>query len=135
MPDFVCSDMLTQQTHRLQRLLGKPVLVVLYNPAMPTGLKALRFTQSIAETYPKDVHILALAVTDDEDLVQRQHKDMKLPFTILNGNNLLGLFGVEDATPRFVLLDGQSIVRGTWTGWGSHTAGEVTGQLQKWMGK
>ena len=47
---------------------------------------------------------------------------------------VLGLFGV-DGTPRFVVLDGQGIVRAAWTGWGMHTAAEVSQQLEKWMGK
>jgi peroxiredoxin len=134
MPDFVCSDLLTHQTHRLERLLGKPVLVVFFNPTTPIGLKALRFAQVTAEHHPKDVNLLVLAVTEDEDLVQRQHKEMKLPFPILDGNGVLGLFGV-DATPRFVVLDAQGIVRGAWTGWGINTAAEVSENLLKWLAK
>jgi peroxiredoxin len=134
MPDFVCSDLLTHQTHRLQRLLDKPVLVFFYNPATSTGMKALGFAQHISQRPANDVNILAMAVTEDEELVQRQHKEMKLTFPILDGNNMVGLFAV-DATPRFVVLDKQGIVRGTWTGWGIQTAPEVSATLQKWMGK
>jgi hypothetical protein len=75
-----------------------------------------------------------MAVTEDEEVVQRQHKEMKLTFPILDGNNMLALFAV-DATPRFVVLDKQGIVRGAWTGWGIQTAPEVLECLQKWMGK
>lgn len=128
MPDFVCSDLLTGQTHRLQRLLGRPVLIFFYNPETPTGLKALRYAQAVAEKYAKNLNVLAMAVTEDRELVQRQHKEMKLPFPILEGNGLTGLFGV-DATPRFVVLDSQGIVRGTWTGWGIHTGVEVLAEL------
>jgi peroxiredoxin len=134
MPDFVCTDLLTHQTQRLQRLLGKPVLIMFYNPATPTGLKAVRFAQAVAERSPNGVSVLALAVTDDEELVQHQHKDLKLAFSILDGNGVLGLFAVN-ATPHFVVLDAQGIVRGAWTGWGIQTAAEVSEHLQKWMGK
>jgi peroxiredoxin len=134
MPDFVCSDLLTHQTHRLQRLLGKPVLVVFYNPATPTGLKTLGFALAISQRCAGKVNFMVMAITDDEELVQRQRKEMKLPFPILDGNGVLGLFAV-DATPRFVVLDGQGIARGTWTGWGIHTSSEIQEQLQKWMAK
>ena len=45
-PDFVCTDLLTRDTQRLQRLLGKPVVVMFFNPATENGLNILRLGQS-----------------------------------------------------------------------------------------
>jgi hypothetical protein len=133
-PDFVCTDLLTRQTQRLQRLLGQPVLVAFYNPATENGQRALRLGQTLVERYPQGVTILAMAVTDDPELAQKQHKEMKLPFSIHDGNGMLHLFGVE-ALPRLVVLDAKGLVRGSWTGWGTHTTAEVNEQLRKAMTK
>ena len=129
-PDFVCTDLLTRDTQRLQRVLGKPVVVMFFNPATENGVNMLPLGQSLAQRYPKGLTIMAMAVTDDAKLVQKQHKDMNLPFSILDGNGLLQLFSVE-ALPRIVVLDGQGIVRSSWTGWGQHIPAEVIDQAQK----
>jgi peroxiredoxin len=133
-PDFVGTDLLTGQTHRLLRLLGKPIVVFFYNPSTDIGRKTLELARTLAERYPKEITLLPLAVTDDVELVQKQHKEMKLPFPILDGNSMHQMFGV-DALPRFVVLDGEGVVRLTTTGWGPHTPAEVDGQLQRWMKK
>jgi hypothetical protein len=75
-----------------------------------------------------------LAVTDNVELVQKQHKEMKLPFPILDGNSMHEMFGV-DALPRLVVVDGEGVVRWTATGWGLHTPAEIEEQLQRWMKK
>jgi hypothetical protein len=55
---------------------------------------------------------------------------MNLPFSILDGNGLIQVFAV-DALPRLVVLDGQGVVRAASTGWGQHTTGEVSAEVQK----
>jgi len=130
LPDFVCTDLLTHETQRLQRVLGKPVVVMFYNPATENGQRVLRFGQALAERYPQGITILPMAVTDEPEVARKQHKEMDLPFSILDGNGLVQHFAV-DALPRLVVLDGQGVVRAAWTGWGQHTAGEVSAQVQK----
>jgi peroxiredoxin len=130
LPDFVCTDLLTHETHRLQRVLGKPVVVMFYNPATENGQRVLRFGQALAQRYAKDVTIWPMAVTDQTELARKQHKEMDLPFSISDGSGLVQLFGVDDL-PRLVVLDGQGVVRAASTGWGQHTAGEISGQVQK----
>jgi peroxiredoxin len=128
--DFVCTDLLTHQTQRLQRVLGKPVVVMFYNPATENGQRVLRFGQALAERYPQSITIFPMAVTDDPELAQKQHKEMNLPFTILDGNGLVQRFEV-DALPRLVVLDGYGVVRAASTGWGLHTPGEIHAEIQK----
>ncbi|HYV34234.1 MAG TPA: hypothetical protein VE988_00935 [Gemmataceae bacterium] len=131
-PDFVCTDLLTRQTQRLQRLLGKPVVIIFYDPASEISLHALRLGQTLVQRYPQGVSIMAMAVTADPELAQKQHKEMNLPFTILDGNGLVQFFGVE-YLPRIVVLDGQGVVRLANTGWGAHIPGEVQTHVQKWQ--
>jgi peroxiredoxin len=133
-PDFVATDLVSGQTQRLQRLLGKPLVVFFYNPATDIGKKTLDLARTLAERYPKEITLLPLAVTNDVELVQKQHKEMKLPFPILDGNSMHEMFGV-DALPRLVVVDGEGVVRWTATGWGLHTPAEIEEQLQRWMKK
>jgi hypothetical protein len=129
-PDFVCTDLLTHKTERLQRVLGKPVLVFFYNPATEIGRQALSYARGLTERFPGEVSILALAVTDDLELVEKQRKEMKLPFAVLDGSGMHQTFGV-DGLPRLVVLDGDGVLRLGTTGWGTHTAAELTEQIQK----
>jgi peroxiredoxin len=133
-PDFVCTDLLTRQTYRLQRLLGKPVVVIFYNPATDIGRKTLELAKTLAQRYPQGVTLLPLAVTDDLELVQKQQQEMKLPFPVLDGNGMHQMFGV-DALPRFIILDGEGVVRCAFTGWGPHTPTDVNDQLERWIKK
>jgi hypothetical protein len=71
-----------------------------------------------------------MAVTDDPELARKQHKEMSLPFTILDGNGLVQRFEV-DALPRLVVLDAHGVVRAASTGWGLHTPGEIHAEIQK----
>jgi peroxiredoxin len=132
--DFVVTELVNGQSVRLYRLLGRPVLLVFYNPGTDIGRQVLRFGQTVSEKYRTGVTVLGLAVTDDEALVRRQCEELRLTFPILEGKSLHQTFGV-DGTPRFVVLDGDGILRNGYTGWGEHTAHEVAQELQRWLPK
>jgi peroxiredoxin len=127
-PDFVVTDLVSRQSTRLNRLLGKPVLVFFYNPATATGKEVLTFARELADKHGNHLSILAMAVTEDAEQVRKQHAELRLPFPIHDGKGLHLTFAVE-ATPRLVLLDGEGIVRSTHTGWGFQTPGEITEEL------
>jgi peroxiredoxin len=133
-PDFVATELIHGQTARLYRMLGRPVLLVFYNPATEMGKQVLQFGQQVSEKHRVGVTVLALAVSDDDHLVRQQHADMKLSFPVLDGRGLLQTYGV-DATPRLVVLDAEGIYRGGYTGWGGHTGREVIEELQRWLPK
>jgi peroxiredoxin len=122
-PDFVVSDLINKQTLRLYRYLGRPVLLVFYNPATDAGERILDFSGDLAAKQ-KGMTILALVMTEDEALARRQHAEHKLPFPLADGRGLRVAFAVTE-TPRMVLLDGDGIVRGAYTGWGTQTTREV----------
>jgi peroxiredoxin len=133
-PDFVVTELVNHQTVQLYRQLGRPVVLLFYNPSSEMGKTALRFGQELTERHGKRLSVLALAVTDDEDLVRKQHEEMHLSFPVLDGRSLHQTFGV-DGTPRLVVLDGDGIFRGGYTGWGAHTPREVTRELERWLPK
>jgi hypothetical protein len=126
-PDFVVSDLLGKETVRLNSYRGRPLLLVFYNPGSDTGRKVLRFALELGQRH-KGLAVLGLAMTDDEALVRREHTELHVTFPVGDGRGLHVLFGVT-ATPRMVLLDGQGVVQGAYTGWGPPTPGEVEGDL------
>jgi peroxiredoxin len=129
-PDFVVSSLTERETTRFQRLLGKPILVVFYNPANKSGREIVAFAKKLADTHGKNLSIMAMAVTNDAELARKQHTELKLPFPILDGQGMRLTFGAEQ-TPRFVLLDSEGIMRTAFTGWGYQTPDEITEELQR----
>jgi peroxiredoxin len=128
-PDFVVSDLVGKHSLRLYRYLGKPVLLVFYNPATDAGRKILDFSRAVAGKN-KAMTILALVMTEDEELARQQHAELHLPFPVADGRGLRVAFAVTD-TPRMVLLDADGIVRGAYTGWGTQTTGDVQNDLSR----
>ncbi len=133
-PDFAVTDLVNHQTVQLYRQLGRPVVLVFYNPSSEMGKTVLGFGKGLSEKYDKRAAVLALAMSDDDEQVRKQHEEMRLPFPVLDGRTLQQSFGV-DGTPRLVVLDGDGIFRGGYTGWGAHTPREVTRELERWLPK
>ena len=129
-PDFVVSSLTDKEPARLDRYLGRPVLVVFYNPQTTTGVQVLRFAKNLAEAQRDRVAILAMAVTNAPEVARKQHADLRLPFPVLDGQGMRLTFGVE-ATPRLVVLDGDGVVRAATTGWGYQTPTEMTDALKR----
>jgi len=128
-PDFVATDLLNGQSARLQRLVGRPLLLCFYSPRTETGAEVLRFAQGLCERHRDRILVLGMAVSDDADAVRKQHASLQLSFRVLDGNGLHVTYGVE-ATPRLVLVDADGMVRGLYTGWGAQSSREVTEELQ-----
>jgi hypothetical protein len=133
-PDFVVNDLVTHESVRLYRHLGRPVLLMFYNPSTEMGRHALRFGQGLGEKYGPRLTVLALAVTDDDEEVKRQHAELRLTFPILDGRGLHQTYGV-DGLPRLVLLDGDGVLRYGATGWGAHTGREITEEVERCLPK
>src|SRR5207244_6173758 len=76
-PDFVVSGLTTQQSVRLHRLLGKPILLVFYNPTSQTAVELLRFAQAV-QNRSQAITVIGLPVSDDTSGVLRQYKDLDL---------------------------------------------------------
>ncbi len=128
--DCVLNDLVSQKTVRLHRLLGRPVLIIYYNPHTQIGVDVLTFAKFAVEKMGDKLAIAAFAVTNEPEFATKQHADMKLPFPIFEGTALRLAFAVE-ATPRFVVLDSDGVLRASSTGWGRHIGGELLEEIRR----
>ncbi len=133
-PDFAVSSLIEEKAVSMRHLQGKPIVVIFFNPATPLGRDVMNYAKRLNDKQDGNLGIMALAVTHDADLARKQHKDMRLPFTILDGNAMRLTFGAQE-TPRFVVVDSDGLVRATLTGWGFHTPYEIDEVLQKCLKK
>lgn len=127
--DFAVSSLTDDKVAQFKQYQGKPMIVFFYNPATPLGKEVLTYVKRLHDKQATPFGVMALAVTNDGDLVRKQHQDMKLAFPILDGNGLRLMLGAEQ-TPRFVIVDGDGLVRLAETGWGFHTPFEIEKTLQ-----
>jgi peroxiredoxin len=133
-PDFLANDLIHKQSVQLYRQLGRPVLILFYNPKTDTGRRVLAFARKLQQDYRGRITILGMAVTDDVAFVQQQCHDLDLTFPVLDGKGLHRTFGVSD-TPRMVLLDQNGIMRAGYTGWGVQVPGDVLAELNRCLAR
>jgi peroxiredoxin len=133
-PDFIVTDLVNHQTVQLYRQLGKPVVLLFYNPTTEIGQKVLRFGQQLSEKFRGQATVLGLTASEDEEFVRKQHQEMSLSFPVLDGRGLLLTYGVSE-TPRLVVIDSEGILCGGYTGWGAHTPREVGEEVRRCLPK
>lgn len=131
-PDFLVTDLTTHESARLRRWGGKPILMVFYTPTSPMAQQVLSFAQQLGDEHKGNVTILALAVADDVEAVQRQRDEMHLNFPILSGQGLRLSYAVE-CTPKLVVLDAAGTVRASYDGWGPEIPSSVSEAVQSCM--
>ena len=85
-PDFLAPDLATSSTFRLGQVLGKPVLLVFYNPASPTAADVLGYAQQMSASHAGDLTVLALSMSGDLDAARKQRADSKLTLPVLDGS-------------------------------------------------
>jgi hypothetical protein len=133
-PDFVTRDLVSGQTVRLQRLLGRPLLLVFYQPSSRHSEPVLRFAQSVHDAAGSGPRVLGLCMVEDAPAALRQASDLGLSFPILTGTGLRAIYEVN-ATPKFVVIDPSGMIRGTFEGWGEEIAELVREGLRRWQTK
>jgi peroxiredoxin len=133
-PDFVATDLTNAEasTVRLRNWLGRPVLLVFYNPASQTTEDLFQFARGVQSRFNGGVTVLGLSVSDDVKVVRKQWAELNPGFPVLSGGGLRVSYEVE-TTPKLVLIDSAGIVRGSYIGWGHETAGEVLAELRRWQ--
>jgi peroxiredoxin len=133
-PDFIVTNFTGGGSAQLRRWLGKPVVLVFYHPASPASPTVLRYAQQLLAKYPQRIYVAGMSISDNADLVKRQHAELGLTIPLLSAGGLRGSFGVS-STPKIILLDGGNIIRGEYLGWawGDETAREIEEELRHWL--
>jgi hypothetical protein len=131
-PDFVTSQFTSHDATHLRMHLGRPVLLVFYNPASETADALLTYAQNLSTSLGDQVAVLPMCVSDDPQPALNQRALLKLTLPILSGSGLRISYGI-DTTPKMILLDGSGIVRGAYLGWGRETATEIGDELKTWL--
>jgi peroxiredoxin len=129
-PDFVVPAIGVRESARLRRFLGKPILMVFYNPPSKNADEILKFAQSVVAN-GRQFTAIGLPMSDDSERILKQRDEMHLTFPLVCGQGLSLTYAV-DATPKFVVLDASGIVRGAYVGWGRETAGIIMDELKRW---
>jgi peroxiredoxin len=133
-PDFLATNMLSGESGRLRRWLGRPIVMVFYAPASAKAEEVLRFAQSLQDRQRTGVWVLGFALSDDLDRVRRQHKNLRLSLPILSGKGLRQSYGI-DATPKLVILDAEGVIHNNYVGWGLETPASVEEEVQSLVNK
>jgi peroxiredoxin len=128
-PDFVTTDFSARRSVAFKDWLGKPILMVFYNPGSRTAIELLNFAQETQAAHRDDLTILGLAMSEDAEVVLKLQADLHLTFPLVRGAGLRQSYTVE-TTPKLMLLDYKGIVRGTYVGWGSETGSAILADLK-----
>ena len=94
-PDFLVSALTQEQPTQFKAKHGPADLGVLLQSGDGDRPAVLRYAKKVSERAGSPVTLLAMAVTNDADVVRKQHVDMKLTFPIHDGNGMRLTFGVE----------------------------------------
>jgi peroxiredoxin len=128
-PDFVIPDLTSNESARLRRWKGKPILMAFYHPKSLYADEVLRLAQEVADAGKGQVVVLGMAMSADGNLVRKQRSQLGLSFPILDGSALRQSYAVE-ATPSLMVIDAEGILRSTQVGWGSETRSTVFRDLK-----
>ena len=131
-PDFVVPDIRANRATNLKPWLGKPILLVFFQPDSITLDPLLRFAQSLADANADKLAVIGMAMTDDAEQVKRLAHTLQLTMPLLNGSGLRQSY-VREGTPTMVLIDGTGVVRGSFLGWGNEVPHEVLAELRRWL--
>jgi hypothetical protein len=131
-PDFIATNVTTHQTVELRQLLGRPTLMVFYNPRSLSVEEVLHSAQRLQDAYPRRINVLAFPINDATQAGRRQQADFYLHIPILASTGLKQSYNVE-ATPKLVILDANAVARASFDGWGPETASAVQAEFRRWL--
>jgi peroxiredoxin len=131
-PEFLTTDYTGDDTGRLRRFKGKPLLMIFYNPTSPLAEEALRLGEEVSAASKGTVGVVGLAMSADREAVRRQRTDLKLTMPLFDGRGLRQSYAVE-GTPKLMVIDADGMLRGSWVGWGEETREAVLKEVRQWQ--
>jgi len=127
-PDVTATGITVAGSAKVSALKGKPVLLAYFQPAAPSASAVVKLANELHAR--KLATILPLAIGDPAD-VKGLAKEMRPVVPIYDGNAVYKTHGLT-ATPVFVVVDADGVVRHVTRGWGGETASEVTRAVERW---
>jgi hypothetical protein len=127
-PDITAAGITTKLSAKLSELKGKTVLLAYFQPSAQSGLAVMKLVNIL---HARGIGaILPLAIGDPADAKKIQ-LDEKTTVPIYDGSDVFKTHGLE-ATPVFIVVDSEGVVRNVIRGWGSETATTVTREFERW---
>jgi peroxiredoxin len=127
-PDIVASSVTSTGAAKLNALKGKPVLLAYFQPSTSSARAVLKMADELHAR--KLGTVLPLAIGDPAE-AKKLHVEQKLNVPIYNGLDVYKTHGLE-ATPVFVVVDADGVVRHVTRGWGGETPVAVTREFERW---
>jgi hypothetical protein len=112
----------------LSALKGKPILLAYFQPAAPSASAVMKLVAGLNER--KLGAVLPLAIGDQAD-AKALSAETKLAVPIYDGSAVYRTHGLE-ATPVFIIVDADGMVRHVSRGWGGETAATITREFERW---
>lgn len=127
-PDVTAEGVTAPSPAKLSKLKGKPVLLAYFQPTAPSGSAVLRLADELHAR--KLGVVMALSIGDPAD-AKKLAIDGKVAVPVYDGTGVYKAHGL-DATPVFVVVDADGLVRAVARGWGGETAAAVTREFERW---
>jgi hypothetical protein len=126
--DVTAAGITTSASAKLSALKGKPALVAYFQPSAGSGRQVVRMLDELH--HRKLGAIVPLAIGDPAD-AKNLILDLKTPLSIYDGTGVYKTHGLS-ATPVFIVIDADGVIRHVTRGWGGETAAEVTREFERW---
>jgi peroxiredoxin len=127
-PDVGAPGITSASSARLSDLKGKPIVIVYFQPAAASGPSALKLADELHSR--KLVTVVPLAIGDPKD-AKALAGELKAAVPVYDGTGVYKIHGLA-ATPVFVVIDADGVVRHVTRGWGGETAATVTREAERW---
>lgn len=127
-PDITPPGITAQGSAKLSSARGKPLLVIYFQPSASSALSVLHLADEL--NVRKLGTILPLAIGEAAEAKKLQFEE-KIAVPIFDGTDVYKTHGLE-ATPVFILVDADGVVRNVWRGWGKETPSSVTRDFERW---
>ncbi|HKB02307.1 MAG TPA: hypothetical protein VKD90_08810 [Gemmataceae bacterium] len=127
-PDVTVPGLTSAASAKLSALKGKPILLMYFQPTAESARAVLRLAGRLHER--RSGAVLPLAIGDPAD-AKDLAAELKLTVPVYDGTGVYKVHGL-DATPVFVVVDADGVVRHVARGWGGETAAAVAREFERW---
>ncbi len=127
-PDISVTGITSTGSVKLSEFRGKPLLVAYFQPTANSARPILMLADELAAR--KWGRVLPLAIGDPGD-VRKLARDLKTATPVYDATDVFKTHGLS-ATPVFVIVDADGVVRHVLRGWGGESAATVTREFERW---